>query len=170
VRIDPKSIEIQLSCQYLFLGSACVKAAYKMLVKLTPGVKGSISSIFTRNFFVQKRFVHKSAFCNFSPITVWLCDFLAQKYWRKNIGAKILAQKLLLKCWWNWLQVSISSTFYTRFFHMKFVLCSFSLLTVWLCSFLAKKYWRKAAHKILMKLTTGIRMKLELCYFTSLHS
>jgi len=35
---DPKSVKIQSSCQYLFalLGSACVKAAHKMLIKLTP--------------------------------------------------------------------------------------------------------------------------------------
>jgi len=32
---------------------------------------------------------------------------------------KILLLKLLLKCWWNWLQVSISHTFYKQLFHMK---------------------------------------------------
>jgi len=36
---DPKSVKIQLSCQYLFslLGSVRIKAARKMLFKLTPG-------------------------------------------------------------------------------------------------------------------------------------
>jgi hypothetical protein len=39
--VAPKSIRIQSSCQYLFtlLGSATIKAVYKMLVKLTPGAK-----------------------------------------------------------------------------------------------------------------------------------
>jgi len=38
MRTDPESIKFQLSCQYLFtlLGSAHVKAAQKMLIKLTP--------------------------------------------------------------------------------------------------------------------------------------
>ena len=37
---DPESVTFQLSHKYLFilLGSACVKAAQKMLMKLTPGV------------------------------------------------------------------------------------------------------------------------------------
>ena len=37
--VDPKSVRIQSSCQYLFtlLGSTGAKAANKMLMKLTPG-------------------------------------------------------------------------------------------------------------------------------------
>jgi len=43
-------------------------------------------------------FLYKSALClcSFSLITVWLCNFLAQKYWHKNIGAKA-AHKMLIK-------------------------------------------------------------------------
>jgi len=39
-RKDPKSVKIQLSCQYLFtlLGSTGAKAARRMLMKLTPGL------------------------------------------------------------------------------------------------------------------------------------
>jgi len=36
------------------------------------------------------------------------------------------------------------------------VLCSFSLITVWLFNLLAKVYWRKAAHKMLAKMTPVI--------------
>jgi len=53
-----------------------------------------------------------------------------------------MGKKLLPKCicWWNWPQVSISSTFYLRFFVRK----CFSLIYVRLCSFLAKVYLRKS--------------------------
>ncbi len=39
-RTDPQIVQIQPSCQYLFahLGSARVKTAHKMLVKLTPAI------------------------------------------------------------------------------------------------------------------------------------
>ncbi len=40
-------------------------------------------------------FSYERALRSFSLITVWLSNFLAQK----------LAQKLLVKCWWNWLWV-----------------------------------------------------------------
>jgi hypothetical protein len=40
-------------------------------------------------------------------------------------------------------------------FLYKTVLSSFSLVTIWLCNFLAKNISSKAASKMLMKLTTG---------------
>jgi len=46
-------------------------------------------------------FLYKGVLHSFSLITFWLCNFLAQ--W---------GQKHLVKCWWNWLMGSISSTFY----------------------------------------------------------
>jgi len=52
---------------------------------------------FTRNFFTWKCF--SKLFFSYS---------LALQFF----GAKILAQKLLVKCWWNWLLGLISSTFY----------------------------------------------------------
>jgi len=39
----------------------------------------------------------KSALCIFSPVIVCFCNFF---------GARILAQKLLVKCWWNCLKAS----------------------------------------------------------------
>jgi len=52
-----KSVKIQSSCQYLFalLGSACVKAVYKFLVKLTP-------SCSTLRLLKETLFVKKSIF------------------------------------------------------------------------------------------------------------
>jgi len=49
-------------------------------------------------------FLYKIALRSFSLVTVWLCDFLVQK---------IMAQKLLLKCWWNWHQW-LFSTFFSQ--------------------------------------------------------
>jgi len=56
----------------------------------------SISSTFYTRFFCT------SVLHSFSLITVWLLKFF---------GANILAQKLLIKCWWNWLQEDSSNTF-----------------------------------------------------------
>jgi len=39
-------------------------------------------------------FLYKNVVHSFSLLTVWLCNFSDER---------ILAQKLLLKCWWNWL-------------------------------------------------------------------
>jgi len=47
-------------------------------------------------------FLYESALHSFSLVTFWLCNFLAQKYWCKNIGSKILVQKANVKCCWNW--------------------------------------------------------------------
>jgi hypothetical protein len=51
-------------------------------------------------------------------------------------------------------------------------LCTFNVLTIWVCNFLAKGFWRKAAHKMLVKLTPGFKPSisksvvcgLPLCY------
>ncbi len=48
---------------------------------------------------------------------------------------------------------------FTRNFFHESVLRSFSLVTVWLCTFLQKNISKKAALKMLMKLTT------DLCYY-----
>jgi len=45
-------------------------------------------------------FLSSSALHSFSLITIWLRNFLS---------ARILAQKLLVKCWWNWLQVGLKT-------------------------------------------------------------
>ncbi len=83
----------------------------------------------------------KVLFCNFSLITVWLCNFF---------GAKIAAQKLLVKCWWTWLQVSISPPFYEQFFRTKFLWEAFKC---WVCILLRKM---KSASKMLVKFTPDV--------------
>ncbi len=52
----------------------------------------------------------------------------------------------------------MSGQFYHHFmqaFLYESALQSFSLITIWLCDFLAKGYWQKSALKMLMKLATG---------------
>jgi len=78
---------------------ALLKNLYKKrvrikLMKLTTGVK--FINFFTQAFFVQKSLAQ--LFSNYS---------LALYFFAK----RILVQMLLIKSWWNWLQVSISSTF-----------------------------------------------------------
>jgi len=48
-------------------------------------------------------FLYVSVLRSFSLITVWLCYIFAER---------ILAQKLPVKCWWNWLQFAFCSTFF----------------------------------------------------------
>ncbi len=49
------------------------------------------------NFIISSRaaFLYKSVFQCFSLVTVGLCNFF---------GKRNLVQKLIVKCWWNWLQ------------------------------------------------------------------
>ncbi len=65
----------------------------------------SISSTFYFQIFLYKSDLH-----NFSIFTVWRYSLLVKEYRPK---------KLLVKSWWHWLQVSISSTFYTSLFCTK---------------------------------------------------
>ena len=65
------------------------KYAQKMLKRITNQV--SISSLFYTAFFAWKCFTQL-----FSTYILVLYYF----------GEKILAQKLLMKCWWNWLQTN----------------------------------------------------------------
>ncbi len=46
--------------------------------------------------------MNKSVLWTNSLLTVWICNFLIKEYWSKS---------------WNWLQVSISSTFYAQLLH-----------------------------------------------------
>ncbi len=68
---------------------------------------------FTWDFLVQKCLAH--LFYIYSS-ALWL------------FGERIPAQKLLVKCRWNWLQVSISSTFYKIIFGIKGPFAAFLLL------------------------------------------
>jgi len=56
-------------------------------------------------------------------------------------GERILAQNLIIKCWWNWLQGSISTTFDMQFMHScryqkhkKTLMTSLSFCTFWIYS------------------------------------
>jgi len=51
--------------------------------------------------FMSSFFKRKCFFCRFSLITVWLWYYLCEG---------ILEQKLLVKCWWNWLLLSTTTT------------------------------------------------------------
>ncbi len=51
---------------------------------------------------------------------------------------------------------SISPTFYEQLFRTKVICAAFMCLQIGFVIFLAKGFWRKAAHKLLVKLTTGI--------------
>jgi len=64
-----------------------------------------------------------------------------------SFNERIPAQKMLLKCLWNWHQVSISSTFYVSIFCTK-VLCKYFSITVQLCDFFGA---RILAQKLLLK-------------------
>ncbi len=79
------------------------KRADITLMKLTTGVK--FINFFTQAFFVQKSLAQ--LFSNYS---------LALYFFAK----RILVQMLPIKSWWNWLQVSISSTFYTQLLCINF--------------------------------------------------
>ena len=96
---------------------------------------------FMRNFFVRKCFAQ--LFCSHSLAF-------------KKFGAKILAQNLQVKCWWNLLKVSISSTFYAQLFCTKVLCAAFLHLRFGFVIFCQKNISAKAARKMLMKLVTGI--------------
>ena len=78
-------------------------------------------------------------FCSFSLLTVWLCIFLI---------FRILAQKLLVKCWWNWHLLSLSLSLYDSallFIFFLFFLflssLSFSLFMLHYLSFSLFSFW-----------------------------
>ncbi len=52
------------------------KDAHKMLVKLTPGVNFTI--------IVRAAFLYKGFLCSYYVLTIWVCNFLAEGFWRKS--------------------------------------------------------------------------------------
>ncbi len=52
---------------------------------LTPGVNFTI--------ILRAAFSYKSSMRSYYVLTIWVCNFF---------GKNILAQKLFIKCWWNW--------------------------------------------------------------------
>jgi len=76
---------MRLACTYILcLHFVCQKekAGHEILVKLTASVN------FTN--ILQRALLHESVWYSFSLLKVWLCNIF---------GERILAQKLLLKCW-----------------------------------------------------------------------
>jgi hypothetical protein len=116
-----------------------------MLMKLTSGF--NFTHILQAGSFTKGLYV----------FTVWVCNnFLAKE---KSV------QKLFVKCWWNWLHVSISSTLNARIF----VRTSFRQLFYLHTSYILRKKlpkWRlckKCADIMLMKLTVGVNFINVLC-------
>ncbi len=58
------------------------KCAHMTLMKFTIGRSSGLNSI--SSSFCARVFLYESALCSFSLVTFWLCNFLAQKYWRKR--------------------------------------------------------------------------------------
>jgi len=99
---------------------------YSVALITNTAMRSQFHQLFMNNFFVQKCFTKL-----FSPSSLGL----------KFFGKMILAQKLLVKCWWNWLQVTLYQHFTSSFLY-KSVLCSFYVLTFLVCNCLAKWNWR----------------------------
>ncbi len=64
-------------------------------------------------------------------------------------------KKLLIKCWWNCLQVSISLTFYVQIFHTKVSCTTILKLNFGFVIFSQKNFGAKAVRKMLVNLTKG---------------
>ncbi len=104
------------------LGANLKQIYLPFVTKLWPNIVMAIACLFDffrRDFFyllfsiniipcvnfiniLLEHFSYKSALTSFFLITVWLCNFF---------GKILLLQKLLLKCWWNWLPVSLTTAF-----------------------------------------------------------
>jgi len=132
------------------------KCARKMLMKLTTGEyvgRNDIRQSVNFPNILRGAFLWESDLGSFSLITVWLNHFLAQDNWQKAA-----------RWWWNWLQVSISSTFYVRIFCTHVVLAAFFLVT-W--TLRVRRSYEKRARIKLMKLAAGVSLtsilKAALC-------
>ncbi len=70
---------------------------------------------------------------------------------------------MLIKCWRNWLKVSIYSTFYEKLFKMKVENYKTLNSVITVCIFWQMTTVKKVDHKMLVKLTTGAN------YINTLH-
>ncbi len=73
--------------------------------------------------------------------------FQAHKSCAKNFGM----QKLLIKYWWNWQSYQSS-------------LRSFYVLTIWVCNFLAKGFWRKNCSENVGEIDTRWQHSYWICF------
>ncbi len=101
---------------------------------------------FKSSFFLQKYFSHL--------VCATICGLLF-------FCKRKLVQKLLIKCWWTWLQVSISLTFYNQLFSTKLFCAAYMCLHLWFVTFLMKKIGTKAARKMLVKFACGSSKSLN---------
>ncbi len=81
-------------------------------------------------------FLYESVLHSFSLITIWLCKFF---------GAKILVQKLLIKCWWNWQKDNVIVMSATQRFRRK---CVTTILyrPIWSCLRQQQHYQQQQKH------------------------
>ena len=121
-------------------------------------------------FLFQKQFS-----CHFYQHFVSSCYasiFAPKKYkaklkLKKSWAKYFCTSKVSIKCWWNWHQVSISSTFFARIFRTKCRFDSFFLVTCTLKKLPKRHSYEKRARKTLMKLTAGGRKcakKYNVCF------
>jgi len=117
--VAPKSVRIQSSCQYLFtlLGSTGVKAARRMLMKLTPGV--DFYNILCATFSCE------NVIYSYSLLTLWVCIF-----GHKEIGEKAAHEMLRNSC--NlWGSITVPSTSWKTGFDMAVVDINKNFLYYW---------------------------------------
>jgi len=89
------AIEHFLACIPLFILTSNIRERNVFLDQYFPQVADEQVSIPPTFYMIC--FFRQSVLHSFSLITVWLCKFSSKI---------ILAQKLILKCWWNWLQIA----------------------------------------------------------------
>ncbi len=92
-------------CHFTLLGSTIVKVVRRMLMKSIPGLN------FTNVLWAA--FAHVDPKSAKKTLMSSLIVFCAVRI--------CSCKKLHVEFWWNWLQVSISSTFYERIFCTKFL-------------------------------------------------
>jgi len=94
---------------FALLGSARIKAASKMLVKLI--------------LWIQQ---------NYTQLYQWTHVEVAPKYYAllstlsaRKISVNLLTKKLLIECWWNWHLESSSPILYVQLFRVKVLFAAF---------------------------------------------
>ena len=85
---------------------------------------------------LQARFLYRSFFCSFAVVTAWVWFSL----W---ILKRNQQKKLLVICWWNWLQVWISPTFYEQLLWMQLFCTAFLHFQLVFVIF----WWKKISNK-----------------------
>ncbi len=84
--------------------------------------------------------------------------FCSKKFQSQNVTRVNLLSynKICIKCWRNWLQVSISLTLYSRLFQTEVFCTAFMCLLLGIVNFWPKNIGTKASTKMFFKLTTQV--------------